>query len=435
MKKIFLFLFVFLFLATADYVSAHAPRLIYQNQANVKISEPEKSQAFYDELKGKPRYYFLNSASEFDFYINLLVPETANYNGRYSANVFFVDSVSEKLVVFIDGSSVEWKEFYEPFGRDYYLKGPEFEKKLPAGNYKIEVFSNSPADENIGKYVLAVGKNEIFTLPEIINAYWQLPLLKIEFFKTSVAQFFFTPFFITFLIALVVLVLIIWLLAYLIGLTNIRITGGLVKTIILTSSGMQGSGREILKILAKPADKITVAHITTASKAESDISYMERDRELMKKAGFNVEDIDIEGKNRNQLMKLLESKDIIYVQGGNTFYLMKHIRLSGFDKVVRKLVKRGVMYVGVSAGSIVAGKTIETAGWKNADRNTVNLKNLNGMNLVNFNVFVHYRPEWAEIIKQKIPNPKNRKNLKILTDSQALIVQGKNILLVGEEYV
>lgn len=429
MKKTFLFLLMLLFLGAAGSVSAHATRLIYQKQANVKISQPEKSQAFYDELKGQPRYYFINSASEFNFYINLLVPEFSNYNGRYSANVFSVGSGGEKLVVFIDASSIiEWEEFYEPFGRDYYLKGPEFEKKLSAGSYKIEVFSG----DNTGKYVLAVGKNEIFTLQELLNAYWQLPLLKIEFFKTSVAQFFFTPFFITLLAALVVLVLIIWLLSYLIGLTNRRITGGLVRTVVLTSNGMQGSGDGILKILAKPPDKITVAHIITASKAEADISYMEKDKELMRQAGFNVEDIDIEGKNKNQLARMLGSKDIIYAQGGNTFYLMKHIRLSGFDKVVRKLVKRGVMYVGVSAGSIVAGKTIETAGWKNINRNVVNLKNLNGMNLVNFNIFAHYKAEHAELIKQKIPDPKKRKNLKILTDSQALIIQGKNILLVGE---
>ena len=79
MKKIFLFLFVFLFLATADYVSAHAPRLIYQNQANVKISEPEKSQAFYDELKEAPKNYFVSSEKDFNLYVNLSFPTTTAY--------------------------------------------------------------------------------------------------------------------------------------------------------------------------------------------------------------------------------------------------------------------------------------------------------------------------------------------------------------------
>ena len=61
------------------------------------------------------------------------------------------------------------------------------------------------------------------------------------------------------------------------------------------------------------------------------------------------------------------------------------------------------------------------------------LKNLNGLNLVPFDIFCHYRPEYAEMIKQKIKNPKKRaKNLRILTDEQALLIQGKEVDLIGE---
>jgi peptidase E len=81
----------------------------------------------------------------------------------------------------------------------------------------------------------------------------------------------------------------------------------------------------------------------------------------------------------------------------------------------------------------VAGRTIKTAGWKNADKNVVGLKNLKGLNLVPFDIFVHYQPEYAEIIKQQIKNPQKRtKELKILTDDQAILVQGKEVDLIGE---
>ena len=63
-------------------------------------------------------------------------------------------------------------------------------------------------------------------------------------------------------------------------------------------------------------------------------------------------------------MKLLELKDIIFVEGGNTFYLLKAMRACNFEKIIRKLLKEGKVYIGASAGSIVAGKTIKTAGWK-----------------------------------------------------------------------
>ena len=192
---------------------------------------------------------------------------------------------------------------------------------------------------------------------------------------------------------------------------------------------MRGTKEEILSVLPKPADKVRVAHIITASKVEQDTSYVEKDREWMKEAGFNVEDIDIEGKNKKQLTRILEAVDIIYVQGGNTFYLLKQMRKSGFDKIIKKLLRKGIVYIGVSAGSIVAGKTIETAGWK-TDKDKFGLLNLKGLKLIDLNIFVHYKPEYAEMIKQK--SKRAKKKLRILTDEQALFVFGKKTTLVGE---
>jgi len=61
------------------------------------------------------------------------------------------------------------------------------------------------------------------------------------------------------------------------------------------------------------------------------------------------------------------------------------------------------------------------------------LKSLKGLNIVPFDIFVHYKPEDAEIIKKEIKNPKKRaKNLKILTDEQAILVQGSEVDLIGE---
>ena len=187
---------------------------------------------------------------------------------------------------------------------------------------------------------------------------------------------------------------------------------------------------EIMKILPKPANQLRVAHIITASKPEKDVAYMKQDQTDLMKTGFKVDKIDIEGKTENELRQTLKDKDIIYVQGGNTFYLMKAVRESGFETVVKDLINRGVIYIGVSAGSVIAGPTIEVAGWKNMDKNIVGLKNLTGMNLVPFLVFVHYQPSHLPLIKSellKTPYP-----VRIFTDDQAILVRNKKIRLVGK---
>lgn len=201
------------------------------------------------------------------------------------------------------------------------------------------------------------------------------------------------------------------------------------KTILLTSAGMNVKD-EILKILPKPADQIKLAHIITASKAEKNTAYVEKDRKAMQEAGFQVEDIDIEGKNENELWESLKDKDIVYVQGGNTFYLLKYIKESGFDKVIKELIERGVIYVGVSAGSYVACPTIEMSSWKRQDRNIVNLTDLSALNLVPFLLSVHYKPEYEEILQREIPKAKYP--VRILTDDQAILIQGDKVELVGK---
>ena len=186
---------------------------------------------------------------------------------------------------------------------------------------------------------------------------------------------------------------------------------------------------EILKILPKPADQIKVAHVITASKSEKNLSYLEKENQIMRELGFNVENVDIEGKNEKELRVLLDGKDIVYVQGGNTFYLLKHVRASGFDKVVKELIGKGTVYVGVSAGSYIACPTIEMASWKNPDKNTVGLTDLTGLGLVPFLLSVHYKSEYDSILKQEISA--TNYPVKILTDEQAILVKDNEIKLVG----
>ena len=80
MQKITLSLaFVFTLLTAGTIAWSHQPQLIYQKQGNIEISNPEVSQAFYDELKEAPKNYFVSSEKDFNLYVNLLVPEITEF--------------------------------------------------------------------------------------------------------------------------------------------------------------------------------------------------------------------------------------------------------------------------------------------------------------------------------------------------------------------
>lgn len=186
---------------------------------------------------------------------------------------------------------------------------------------------------------------------------------------------------------------------------------------------------EILKILPKPPKNLKLIHITTASKDEKDKGYVAKDTRLMKGLGFHVTEVDLDRHTEGQLRELFKDADVIYVQGGSTFYLLKCVKESGFDKIVKGLINKGVIYIGVSAGSYIAGPTIEQANWKH-EHNTFGLVDLSAMSLVPFLLFVHYIPEYKSLLQEKIP--KSKYKFKILTDDQAILVQGDNYKLVGK---
>jgi len=64
--------------------------------------------------------------------------------------------------------------------------------------------------------------------------------------------------------------------------------------------------------------------------------------------------------------------DMIYAEMGNTYNLCWHLWRSGGSDIIYELMAgpEGAVYVGSSAGSIMAGKTCQMALWKNWDDQT-----------------------------------------------------------------
>lgn len=198
--------------------------------------------------------------------------------------------------------------------------------------------------------------------------------------------------------------------------------------LILTSSGFDIKG-EIIKLLPKPPNQMKLAHIITASNSESDKSYVKKDRDIMIKLGFKVKDIDIEGKNEKELWEILKNFDIICVQGGNTFYLLKHVQLSGFDRVIKKLLNKGKIYIGISAGTYIACPTIEQVFWKNWDKNIVNLIDLSAMSLVPFLIVAHFSEKYRKPVMLGAESCKYP--VVALYDTQAVFVENERWKVIG----
>lgn len=201
--------------------------------------------------------------------------------------------------------------------------------------------------------------------------------------------------------------------------------------LFLSSSGLRSNiiVKEFLKILPKAPSETKLTHIYTAAKVQSDKLFMEKDRIAFKDLGFQITEVDIESKTREELRTILQNQDVIYMQGGNGFYLLKHLRESGLDKLIPELLDKGIIYFGTSAGTYVACPTIEMHQWKST-KDTFGLDSWDGLKLVPFLVVAHYEDKNYNDVKEGIKSTKYP--VKILTDDQAILVQGDEYKLIGE---
>ncbi len=201
--------------------------------------------------------------------------------------------------------------------------------------------------------------------------------------------------------------------------------------LFLTSAGLVPEiTEEFLKLLEKKAEETELCFITTASNPEKDKWYVEKDRKRLLELGFRITEMDLEQENENSLKNKLEKFDVIYVEGGNTFYLLKHIRECGFNKAIKSFLSRGGVYVGVSAGSYIASPTIDAATWKHTDKNITNLKDLRALNLVPFLITAHFEEKHRSIIEKAASQTKYP--IIALNDKQAILVKNEDIKIIGE---
>lgn len=203
--------------------------------------------------------------------------------------------------------------------------------------------------------------------------------------------------------------------------------------LLLTSQGIVPEIRKyFLSVLSKKPEENNVALITTAAYGETeDPHWLQNDRQSLYDCGIrNIEDLDLKGKNQSDLEKILANKDIIFVSGGNTFYLLYWMRKSGFHEIITTFLERGGLYVGASAGSYVACPTIEQATWKHQDRNKIGITDLTALNLVPFLITAHFEEKYRRIIESAAK--RTQYPIVALNDKQAVLVDRSRVKVIGE---
>lgn len=179
-----------------------------------------------------------------------------------------------------------------------------------------------------------------------------------------------------------------------------------------------------------PKSEMRIGYVTTAGKASRTPSFTDGLKKGIRANGYYFEEIDIENKTKDELKNFFQDKNVIHIEGGNTFYLLKAIRETGFAEILKDLLNQGKVYIGTSAGAYVMCPSIEVSSWNNDGKERFGVTDSTALSYVPFLLKAHYKDEMRELVMEKMKTLKYP--LRILRDGQGILVEDGKFTFVPE---
>ena len=173
-----------------------------------------------------------------------------------------------------------------------------------------------------------------------------------------------------------------------------------------------------------------IAFIPTASLTESIRFYVKTGKKALEKVGMIVEEVEITQFSNEEISSILHKCDYIYITGGNTFFLLQELKRKGVDKIISEQVKSGKLYIGESAGAIIASP--DTEYMKNVNFDPIEkaheLEDYSSLGLVDFYTIPHYGNFPFKKKGEKVIQLYNEKlQLIPISNKQAIFIEDSNI--------
>ena len=174
--------------------------------------------------------------------------------------------------------------------------------------------------------------------------------------------------------------------------------------LLLSSGGITNKSitDALFDLVGKKPQDTSLVFIPTAANTEiGDKSWLIDDLLNLKKQNFKSIDItDISAVDEKIWRPKLEEADVLFFEGGNTYYLMEWINKSGLASFLPELLKSRV-YVGASAGSMVASKDLSLRISQSIYKEDLDkTEDMPGLNFVDFYFLPHLNSPYFNKLKE-----------------------------------
>ena len=168
----------------------------------------------------------------------------------------------------------------------------------------------------------------------------------------------------------------------------------------------------------------SVAYIPTASLAEEPGGWAALEKQNLEQMGLVVDEVEVSTAPYAAIQRALQKNDLIYIAGGNTFFLLQALKQSGADRLIREEVHKGKPYIGESAGAIAAAPDIAYSSAMDDPGKAPGLQDYTGLHLTEWYPVPHQgNPEYGAAVEQIVAAYASTLDLKVIDDHQALFVE------------
>lgn len=173
-----------------------------------------------------------------------------------------------------------------------------------------------------------------------------------------------------------------------------------------------------------------VAFIPTASNTEKVTFYVESGKKALVKLGMTPVVLDVSTATKSDIIETIRDADLIYVTGGNTFFLLQELRISGADKAIKDAIKSGKCYIGESAGSIIMSPNIEYASMLDSISVAPKLKAFDGLNETTLYPVPHHTNfPFKKAVEKIIATYSDKIAICPISNAEAIQITGKEFVV------
>ena len=138
---------------------------------------------------------------------------------------------------------------------------------------------------------------------------------------------------------------------------------------------------------------------------------------------YYIIDIDISKESKQEIIKKFNDVDVIYVAGGNSFYLLQQLIVKDVLQELQEFANNKI-YIGSSAGACIACPSIEYAQKLDDKLQAKLLNTYESMNLIDFYILPHYKSKekYTKLADEIEKEYSSYKFVKFL-NNQAIIIK------------